>query len=335
MAIQITYDCVVVGAGPAGLTAAIYLARFRRKVLVIDGGGSRAAWIPKSHNHPGFPDGIGGKALLSRMRRQAEHYGAQINSGNVSDLKVLKTGFRLHTAEGTLAARRVVLATGVTDNEPAVPGFEAAVLDGLIRVCPICDGYEVIGKSVGVIGADDHAGREARFLTTYSGDRYGVKLGASYTDILKLIPSFRPYRGPNGKDDYGFYRIFYTITHIVYTLNDYGLYRLSPDWLPQEFEFLKTNLKQCIIDNDAESMGEFLDTLKSFGLTEQDSLIQQGEEFLLARQNEDGSWGHPTDKDIYNRYHSTWTAVGGLLDFDWRGERTSFPEALTALGVRI
>ena len=172
-------------------------------------------------------------------------------------------------------------------------------------------------------------------LTTYSGDRYGVKLGASFPEIVKLIPSLRPYKGPNGNDDNAFYKTFYTITHIVYTLNDYGMYRLNPAWLPQEFEFLKTNFKQCLLDNDPESMGEFLDTLKAFGLTEQDPLIQQGEEFLLDRQNADGSWGNPKDKDSYNSYHSTWTAVGGLLDFDWRGERASFPEALTSLGVRI
>ena len=140
MAIETTFDCVVVGAGPAGLTAAIYLARFRRKVLVIDAGGSRAVWIPKSHNYPGFPEGIGGKALLARMRRQAEQYGTRIVSGNVSELKVVKTAFRLKTAEGTLAARKVILATGVIDNEPAVPGFEAAVrvVQDRPAASPIC-----------------------------------------------------------------------------------------------------------------------------------------------------------------------------------------------------
>lgn len=172
-------------------------------------------------------------------------------------------------------------------------------------------------------------------ITTYSGDRYGVQLGASYADVVKLIPLMRPYREPNGKDDAGFYNIVYAITHIVYTLNDYGLYQLDPAWIPQEFEFLKTHLRQYIEENDPETIGEFLDTLKSLGLTEQDQLIQHGEEFLLSRQNADGSWGDPKDKDNYNRYHSTWTAIGGLLDYDWRGQRVSFPEALVSLGVRI
>jgi thioredoxin reductase (NADPH) len=170
-------DCVVVGAGPAGLTAAIYLARFRRDFCVLDAGGSRAAWIPRSHNHPGFPGGIPGKTLLARMRRQAEAYGADIRSGNVEKLKVLKSGFVLEIDGQRLRARKVILATGVIDNEPDIPGVEEAVRCGLVRVCPICDGYELIGKRVGVIGRDVHGAREARFLTTYSDDVWLIHTG--------------------------------------------------------------------------------------------------------------------------------------------------------------
>jgi len=162
------HDCVVVGAGPAGLTAAIYLGRFRRDVLVLDGGASRAAWIPLSHNHPGFPNGVRGKTLLGRMRRQAARYGARIESARVEDLHADGDGFRLVTERRTVAARRVVLATGVVDVEPEIPGVEAAITRGLIRVCPICDGYEIIGQRVGVLGRDAHAAREAIFLTTYT-----------------------------------------------------------------------------------------------------------------------------------------------------------------------
>jgi thioredoxin reductase (NADPH) len=171
-------DCVVVGAGPAGLTAAIYLARFRRKFAVLDAGHSRAARIPRSHNHPGFPGGVSGKALLRRMRRQAEAYEADIRPGQVSALTALASGFRLQTDEGPLRARRVILASGVVDNEPAIPQVGDAVRAGLLRVCPICDGYEVIGQSVAVIGADDHAAHEACFLTTYSQDVCLIHVGA-------------------------------------------------------------------------------------------------------------------------------------------------------------
>src|SRR5213079_1922817 len=80
-------DCLVIGAGPAGLTAAIYLGRFRRSFAIVDAGSSRALLIPTSHNHAGFPDGIGGRELLARMRRQAEKYGASVINGTVSALE--------------------------------------------------------------------------------------------------------------------------------------------------------------------------------------------------------------------------------------------------------
>jgi thioredoxin reductase (NADPH) len=162
-------DCLVVGAGPAGLTAAIYLARFRRTFRVIESGASRAAWIPRSHNHPGFPGGVRGKTLLARMRRQAETYGARIDPGRVEDLRRGEDG--VFVADGSLGevrARTVILATGVLDNEPNLPGLDEAVARGLVRICPICDGYEVIGQRVGVLSHDAHGAAEARFLTTYS-----------------------------------------------------------------------------------------------------------------------------------------------------------------------
>lgn len=170
-------DCVVIGAGPAGLTAAIYLARFRRRFRVIDAGESRAAWIPKSHNHPGFPDGIRGRTLLQRMRRQAERYGAEIVPGRVESLARTPAGFRVRVADGAVEARMVILATGVRDNTPPVPGLEDGVARGLIRICPICDGYEVIGQRVGVLGRDDHCAREAVFLRTYSDDVAFIHVG--------------------------------------------------------------------------------------------------------------------------------------------------------------
>jgi len=103
---------------------------------------------------------------------------------------------------------------------------------------------------------------------------------------------------------------------------------LRPEWLPDEYAFLKNNLRQAIKDGDPETMGEFLDTLKAFGMTERDPLIQEGMAFVLARQHADGSWGERDGKDPYTPYHSTWTAINGLMEYGWAGEGTSFPEAL-------
>lgn len=167
------FDAAIVGAGPAGLTAAIYLARFRRNFIVIDAGKSRAGWIPVTHNHPGFPDGIAGKALLARIRAQAERYGSRIETGYVERISKVGDGFRLEMGDRSVEARFVLLATGVIDVEPPLADVFDAVQRGLVRICPICDAYEVQGQSIGVIGAGPHAAREAIFLRDYS-DRVAV-----------------------------------------------------------------------------------------------------------------------------------------------------------------
>jgi hypothetical protein len=163
-------------------------------------------------------------------------------------------------------------------------------------------------------------------VRAYSAARYGVSLGATYADVLKWLPSMRPYRGSEGGDNPDFYHTVYAVTHIVYTLNDYSLYRLSPRWLPREFAFLKENLAEAFALEDAEMVGEFLDALKAFGLSESHPLIRAGVEYLLPQQNADGSWGDPNDEDIYTRYHSTWTAIDGLREYRWRGTGLSFPQ---------
>lgn len=163
-----TFDCVVVGGGPAGLTAAIYLARFRRSFRLIDSGVSRAGWIPLARNYAGFPEGISGPDLLARSRAQALRYGAEIVADRVEGLEAVASGFRLSLQGQDMTARRVILATGVVENEPNLPGCLDAVKRGLLRICPICDGYEGVGKSVGVLGNSDHAAAEALFMRTYS-----------------------------------------------------------------------------------------------------------------------------------------------------------------------
>jgi thioredoxin reductase (NADPH) len=172
-------DCVVVGAGPGGLTAAIYLGRFRRRFQVIHDGDPRAGWIPVSHNHPGFPNGIPGRELLARMRTQAERYGARILIGQVDGLARDEDGvFTLQTGGGELRARNVLLATGLKDKGTDLPEVYDAVQRGLIRICPICDAYEVIDKAVGVIGKGDKAAREALFIRTYTADLKLILLGS-------------------------------------------------------------------------------------------------------------------------------------------------------------
>jgi thioredoxin reductase (NADPH) len=165
-------DCVVVGGGPAGLTAAIYLARFHLDVRVIDAGHSRAATIPMTRNHAGFPDGIAGGELLDRMRAQARRYGARLDEAEATGLYVAADGLRVATGAGMLAARTVLLATGVVNRRPIMPDevHDAVLARGLLRYCPICDGYEVTDRRVGVLGTGEHAAAEALFLRGYTAD---------------------------------------------------------------------------------------------------------------------------------------------------------------------
>ena len=165
-------------------------------------------------------------------------------------------------------------------------------------------------------------------IATYFGDTAGIRLGASFPEVTQWLPRMRPYRGYEDGGNKGFITTVYAVTHIVYTLNDYGAYRLRPEWLREEFDFLRANLRHMIAINDPETMGEFLDTLKSFGATQADPLIRAGMEFILSRQDPDGSWGDAGNRDVYHRYHSTWTGINGLMDYAWQGERVTFPEAL-------
>jgi thioredoxin reductase (NADPH) len=162
-------DCLIVGGGPAGLTAAIYLARFRRDLLLIDAGHSRAALIPATHNYPGFMS-IDGRALLERLRRQAAEHGAKLIRGEVRSLARRSHGFIASTTEGEISARTLLLATGLVDGKPPIKGFADDGYAGPVRFCPICDGFEALDKRVGVVGDAETAYRKACFMRTYSKD---------------------------------------------------------------------------------------------------------------------------------------------------------------------
>jgi thioredoxin reductase (NADPH) len=168
------HDCVIIGGGPAGLTAAIYLARFRLDILVVDSGKSRAAGIPCTRNVPGFPDGIAGPQLLLRMRDQASRHGAKIVSEVVTKLEQGEHDepFTVAWGSGSRRSRTVLLATGVTNRRPPIDEelHTDAVARGLIRYCPICDGYEITDKKIGVIGSDRRGVAEALFLRSYTSD---------------------------------------------------------------------------------------------------------------------------------------------------------------------
>lgn len=164
-------DVLIVGAGPAGLTAAMYLARFKRRVRVIHDGRSRALWVPRTLNVPGFPEGVVGRDLIGRMTDHAQRFGADISRGRVTSLESRDRSFRAVVDDGeAIDARGVILATGVTTHLAELDEGDhmVAVRDGVLRYCPICDGFEHRGERIAVLGSDVHGAAEAMFLRQFS-----------------------------------------------------------------------------------------------------------------------------------------------------------------------
>lgn len=163
-------DCLIIGAGPAGLTAALYLARFRRNVMLVDAGGSRAELIPTTHNYPGFPQGISGSELLVRLRAQVVPYGVSPRAARVDELHS-DACFKARIGTDWVGATTVLLATGVVDRQhqlAATDDLRRGTLSGQIRWCPICDGYEGLDQDLGLIGVSTSALDHALFLRNYS-----------------------------------------------------------------------------------------------------------------------------------------------------------------------
>lgn len=161
------WDVIVVGVGPAGLTAALYTARYHRRVLVVHDGKSRALRILLTHNAPGFPDGD----LIQRMTRRAAEYGTALCEAFVEDIKRTDGAFSLITDKGeVIKSRSVILSTGIFLNEVDLPRdvHEQAIKDDVLRYCPICDAYEHTDKSIDVLGCDSNGAAEALLLRRYS-----------------------------------------------------------------------------------------------------------------------------------------------------------------------
>ncbi|MFM0204087.1 NAD(P)/FAD-dependent oxidoreductase [Paraburkholderia fungorum] len=147
-------DCVIVGGGPAGLTAALYLARYRRTTSVVESGESRARLIPVARNVQGFPSGVSGEAWLANLREQLTPYGVGPEHAKVETIAAVSDGFRIdyrptcgsEEAMRSMHAKRVLLAAGIRDGLPLMPNADELTRSGLFRLCPICDGYETDGK---------------------------------------------------------------------------------------------------------------------------------------------------------------------------------------------
>ena len=171
--ISADYDLVIVGAGPAGLTAGIYAARARMKVLCLEKTAPGGQILVSDHveNYPGFPEGISGAELVSHMQRQAERLGLPIESGDVLYADFAGPVKSLALSDRTISARSVIVATGASPRRLSVPG-EAQFYGKGVSFCATCDGPFFRGQDVAAVGGGDTAVQESLFLARFARKVY-------------------------------------------------------------------------------------------------------------------------------------------------------------------
>lgn len=184
-----TYDCVIVGAGPAGLTCAIFLGRYRRRVLVIDAGSPRNYASTGIHGFLGQHE-IRPAELLRRGRAEAESVGVEFFEASVDHVATNGELFEVHVGDECINARRVVLAYGVRDIKPDLPRFEEFYGRG-IHHCPDCDGYEARDSAIGIVGSGKAAAGLALKMLQWSDQirifTHGEKKKLNKEETSKLL----------------------------------------------------------------------------------------------------------------------------------------------------
>ncbi|MFF2019910.1 thioredoxin-disulfide reductase [Paenibacillus sp. NPDC058177] len=164
------YKSVIVGTGPAGLTAAIYLARANMNPLVIEGPepGGQLTTTTEIENFPGFPEGILGPELMDNMRKQAERFGAEFFTGWVNQADLSERPFKLQVeGKGEIVTETLIISTGASAKYLGIPGEQENVGRG-VSTCATCDGFFFRGKELIVVGGGDTALEEANFLTRFA-----------------------------------------------------------------------------------------------------------------------------------------------------------------------
>jgi thioredoxin reductase (NADPH) len=162
---MLTTDVLIVGAGPAGLTAGIYAARFGHQVVIIEKSfaGGQMAMTSEIENYPGFSEPVNGMLLAQTMEQQATRFGCRIVNTEATELSRADAGFSVATTTETVVARSVIIAAGVKPKKLAVPG-ESELTGRGVSYCAVCDGPLFKGREVAVIGGGDSALDEALYL---------------------------------------------------------------------------------------------------------------------------------------------------------------------------
>jgi thioredoxin reductase (NADPH) len=167
------YDVVIIGGGPAGLTAAIYAARANLRTVVLDKHPKAGAlgMTQRIENYPGIPEPISGAELLEILRRQAIQFGAEYVQAQVTGVDLLKDPKEIFSSAGTFYGRTVIIATGAMGHKPSIPG-EAKLVGKGVSYCAVCDAPFFAGKDVAVIGDNDEALEELDFVSRFAKTVY-------------------------------------------------------------------------------------------------------------------------------------------------------------------
>ncbi|GLX70226.1 thioredoxin-disulfide reductase [Paenibacillus glycanilyticus] len=166
------YKTIIIGTGPAGLTAAIYLARANMEPLVIEGWqpGGQLTTTTEIENFPGFPEGILGSELMSNMRKQAQRFGASFRNGSVKSVDFSKRPYTLDVEGiGEIQAETVIISTGASAKYLGIPGEQENIGRG-VSTCATCDGFFFRNKKLIIVGGGDSAMEEAVFLTRFASE---------------------------------------------------------------------------------------------------------------------------------------------------------------------
>jgi thioredoxin reductase (NADPH) len=160
---------LILGSGPAGLSAAIYAARAELEPIVLTGLelGGQVSLTSVIENYPGFPDGVGGSELGELMKKQAEQFGAKIEFDSAVSLDLTKRPFRIQTENREILTKSLIIATGATPNHLNIPGEKELTGKG-VSYCATCDGWFFKEKSIFIVGGGDSALEEAMFLTRFA-----------------------------------------------------------------------------------------------------------------------------------------------------------------------
>jgi thioredoxin reductase (NADPH) len=162
-------NVIIIGSGPAGLTAAIYTARANLKPLVFTGNeiGGQVSITNEVENYPGFPEGLTGPELVEKFQKQAERFGTRIEYTEVTEVDFEVQPFRVKTYDNEYQAKAIIIATGASPRKLGVPG-EAELTGRGVSYCATCDGFFFRDKEVAVIGGGDSALEEGVFLTKFA-----------------------------------------------------------------------------------------------------------------------------------------------------------------------